>query len=50
MSSGIFTVEPGYRPVLDNRRLKEEFGYLPRKTSAEVFAFWWAARQARGRP
>ena len=39
-----------YRPVLDNRRLKEEFGYLPRKTSAEVFAFWWAARQARGRP
>ncbi len=38
-----------YRPVLDNRRLKEEFGYRPRKTSAEVFAFWWAARQARGR-
>jgi len=35
-----------YRPVLDNRRLKEEFGYRPRKTSAEVFDFWWAARQA----
>jgi UDP-glucose 4-epimerase len=35
-----------YRPVLDNRRLKEEFGYRPRKSSAEVFDFWWAARQA----
>jgi UDP-glucose 4-epimerase len=35
-----------YRPVLDNRRLKEEFGYRPRKTSAEVFDFWWAARRA----
>jgi UDP-glucose 4-epimerase len=34
-----------YRPVLDNRRLKEEFGYRPRKTSAEVFDFWWAARR-----
>lgn len=37
-----------YRPVLDNRRLKEVFGYLPRKTSAEVFDFWWAARQRGG--
>lgn len=36
-----------YRPVLDNRRLKEVFGYLPRKTSAEVFDFWWSARQRR---
>jgi UDP-glucose 4-epimerase len=35
-----------YRPVLDNRRLKEEFGYVPRKTSAQVFDFWWAARHA----
>ena len=26
-----------YRPVLDNRRLKEEFGYVPRLTSAQVF-------------
>jgi len=34
-----------YRPVLDNRRLKEEFGYRPRKTSVEVFDFWWAARR-----
>ena len=36
-----------YRPVLDNRRLKEEFGYVPRKTSAEVFDLWWAARRKR---
>jgi UDP-glucose 4-epimerase len=34
-----------YRPVLDNRRLKEDFGYRPRKTSAEVFDFWWQARR-----
>jgi len=26
-----------YRPVLDNRRLKEVFGYVPRLTSTEVF-------------
>ncbi len=26
-----------YRPVLDNRRLKEVFGYVPSLTSAEVF-------------
>jgi UDP-glucose 4-epimerase len=36
-----------YRPVLDNRRLKQEFGYLPRKTSSEVFDFWRASRDAR---
>jgi UDP-glucose 4-epimerase len=36
-----------YRPVLDNRRLKEEFGYLPRKTSSEVFDFWRTRRKAR---
>ncbi len=36
-----------YRPVLDNRRLKEVFGYRPRKTSAETFDLWWAARQRR---
>ena len=35
-----------YRPVLDNRRLKQEFGYLPRKTSSEVFDFWRASRNA----
>ena len=26
-----------YRPVLDNRRLKEVFGYVPRLSSAQVF-------------
>ena len=26
-----------YRPVLGNQKLKEEFGYLPRKTTREVF-------------
>ena len=34
-----------YRPVLANRRLKEEFGYQPRLTSAEVFELY---RRARG--
>lgn len=29
-----------YRPVLDNTRLKTEFGYVPEKTSAEVFELW----------
>lgn len=29
-----------YRPVLDNRRLKDEFGYVPAKTSAAVFDYW----------
>ncbi len=29
-----------YRPVLDNRRLKEEFGYVPRLSSSEVFELW----------
>jgi UDP-glucose 4-epimerase len=29
-----------YRPVLDNRKLKEEFGYAPELTSAEVFELW----------
>ncbi len=36
-----------YRPVLANRRLKEVFGYRPRKTSAEAFAVWWTAQQRR---
>jgi UDP-glucose 4-epimerase len=35
-----------YRPVLANRRLKEEFGYVPRKTTREVFDFFLAARRA----
>lgn len=29
-----------YRPVLSNRRLKEEFGYIPEKTSRAVFEFF----------
>ena len=39
-----------YRPVLDNRRLKQEFGYVPRKTTAEVFEFYLEARARRGLP
>lgn len=35
-----------YRPVLDNRRLKDEFGYTPAKTSSEVFDYWLQARSA----
>jgi UDP-glucose 4-epimerase len=34
-----------YRPVLANRRLKEEFGYVPRLSSAETFELY---RRARG--
>jgi UDP-glucose 4-epimerase len=29
-----------YRPVLDNRRLKEEFGYRPVMSSREAFIAW----------
>lgn len=44
-----------YRPVLANRRLKEEFGYTPRLTSAEAFEEYLrthpdvARRQPQGR-
>ena len=34
-----------HRPVLANRRLKEEFGYLPRKTTREVFELFAEARR-----
>jgi UDP-glucose 4-epimerase len=34
-----------YRPVLANRRLKEEFGYTPRFTSEQAFDLYWQARQ-----
>ncbi len=34
-----------YRPVLSNRRLKEEFGYTPAKTSEEVFRCFMEARR-----
>ncbi len=36
-----------YRPVLDNRRLKQEFGYIPRLSSAQVFDLWCAAQHKR---
>ncbi|RME52259.1 MAG: hypothetical protein D6795_06915, partial [Deltaproteobacteria bacterium] len=36
-----------YRPVLSNRRLKEEFGYRPEKTSLETFHFYLEARRRR---
>jgi UDP-glucose 4-epimerase len=29
-----------YRPVLSNQRLKDEFGYIPRKTSRQVFEYY----------
>ncbi|MDQ2623008.1 MAG: SDR family oxidoreductase [Actinomycetota bacterium] len=32
-----------YRPVLDNTRLKEEFGYTPRFISREAFTAWRVA-------
>lgn len=32
-----------YRPVLANEALKSEFGYVPEKSSADVFALWQAA-------
>ncbi|MDP2823189.1 MAG: SDR family oxidoreductase [Sulfuritalea sp.] len=38
-----------YRPVLDNRRLKEEFGYVPKLTSAEVFELWRASRASKSK-
>ncbi|PKN31067.1 MAG: epimerase [Deltaproteobacteria bacterium HGW-Deltaproteobacteria-21] len=37
-----------YRPVLSNRRLKEEFGYSPRKTTREVFNFFLECRKSGG--
>ncbi len=33
-----------YRPVLANRRLKEEFGYVPTRTSIEAFRGWMESR------
>ena len=38
-----------YRPVLLNTALKQ-WGYVPRKTSAQAFEAFVAARQAQGRP
>ncbi|MEI7538463.1 MAG: SDR family oxidoreductase [Comamonadaceae bacterium] len=36
-----------YRPVLDNTRLKTEFGYVPRLGSSEVFELWRSSQQHR---
>jgi UDP-glucose 4-epimerase len=36
-----------YRPVLDNTRLKRDFGYLPRLSSAQTFDLWLRARELR---
>ncbi len=36
-----------YRPVLDNRRLKEIFGYRPMKSSAEAFQTFAEAQRGR---
>ncbi|RPH66913.1 MAG: SDR family oxidoreductase [Burkholderiales bacterium] len=36
-----------YRPVLDNTRLKRDFGYLPRLSSAQAFELWMRARASR---
>lgn len=37
-----------YRPVLSNRRLKEEFGYRLQKTSAETLEYFISAARERG--
>ncbi|MFI5397491.1 MAG: SDR family oxidoreductase [Candidatus Binatia bacterium] len=34
-----------YRPVLSNRKVKEEFGYVPEKTTREVFEFFMETRR-----
>ena len=34
-----------YRPVLANRRLKEEFGYIPQKSTREVFDYYLERRR-----
>jgi UDP-glucose 4-epimerase len=36
-----------YRPVLANRKLKEEFGYVPKLSSAEAFELWRASRASK---
>ena len=37
-----------YRPVLSNRRLKEEYGYAPQLTSREAFELYARARGLLG--
>ncbi len=36
-----------YRPVLDNRKLKEEFGYIPKKSSLETFEYYLEAKKKK---
>ena len=38
-----------YRPVLDNRRLKEEFGYAPKLNSSQVFELWRSSRRGKAK-
>lgn len=37
-----------YRPVLSNQKLKQEFGYIPEKSSKETFIFWMEYAQKHG--
>lgn len=37
-----------YRPVLSNRRLKEDFGYVPKKTSEQTFLYYLDHARSRG--
>jgi UDP-glucose 4-epimerase len=37
-----------YRPVLSNRRLKEEFGYIPQKTTRQAFEYYLVSRRHGG--
>jgi UDP-glucose 4-epimerase len=36
-----------YRPVLSNNALKDDFGFIPTKTSREAFEAYWQARPSR---
>ncbi|MCH2044333.1 MAG: NAD-dependent epimerase/dehydratase family protein [Saprospiraceae bacterium] len=38
-----------YRPVLDNRRIKSEFGFTPRKTSLQTFKYYLKAQGKRAK-
>jgi len=37
-----------YRPVLDNRKLRNEFGFIPTYTTDEVFRFYLSAKKSKG--
>ncbi len=38
-----------FRPVLDNARIKSDFGYLPKLTSEQVFDLYLQARRGNGK-